>query len=392
MPLVAVTDKIVVPPSTIIASGALHPSPFGVYHAPMKQQVRFCTSADGTRIALAESGKGPPLVRVANWFTHLDFDRQSAVWQHWFDFLSDGHSLIRYDPRGSGLSDRDVDDFSLDRWIEDLDAVVQSAGITRFPMIGLCQGGAVAAAYAARYPDRVSSLVLYDSYPFGAYAEGVPDRLAQEARALAQMIEVGWGKKTGAFREVFANLLMPQAGKEALQWIGEMQRRSASARNARLMWDAFNDFDIRDVAPGIKAPTLVFHGRRDSIVPFEAGRHLASLIPDARFVPLETDNHILLPKEEAWRTFCRELSGFLESEAEAGIDHRGPAALDALTPRETEVLDGVARGLSNRELADLLRLSEKTIRNNVSTIFSKLDVESRAQAVVLARDSGLGRS
>ena len=288
----------------------------------MKQQVRFCTSADGTRIALARSGEGPPLVRVANWFTHLDLDRQSAVWRHWFDFLSDGRTLVRYDPRGSGLSDRNVDDFSMDRWIDDLDAVVECAGLTRFPLIGLCQGGAVAAAYAARHPDRISRLVLYDSYPFGAYADGVPDRLAQEARALAQMIEVGWGKKTGAFREVFANLLMPEAGKDALQWIGEMQRRSASARNARLMWDAFNDFDIRDVAADIAAPTLVFHGRRDAMVPFEAGRQLASLIPDARFVPLETNNHILLPKEEAWRAFCHELDSFLEPEADAGHGER----------------------------------------------------------------------
>lgn len=355
----------------------------------MKQQVRFCTSADGTRIALARSGKGPPLVRVANWFTHLDLDRQSAVWRHWFDFLSDGRTLIRYDPRGSGLSDRTVHDFSLDRWIDDLDAVVECAGLTRFPLIGLCQGGAVAAAYAARYPDRISRLVLYDSYLFGAYADGVPDRLAQEARALARMIEVGWGKKTGAFREVFANLLMPEAGKDALQWIGEMQRRSASARNARLMWDAFNDFDIRDVAADIAAPTLVFHGRRDAMVPFEAGRQLASLIPDARFVPLETNNHILLPKEDAWRTFCRELDSFLEPEVATGVAR--DTALYALTARETEVLDGVARGLGNRELADLLRISEKTVRNHVSTIFSKFGVESRAQAIVAARDAGLGR-
>ena len=355
----------------------------------MRQQVRFCTSADGTRIALARSGEGPPLVRVANWFTHLDLDRQSAVWRHWFDFLSDGRTLVRYDPRGSGLSDRDVDDFSLDRWIEDLDAVVESAGLTRFPLIGLCQGGAVAAAYAARYPDRISRLVLYDSYPFGAYAEGVPDRLAQEARTLAEMIEVGWGKKTGAFREVFANLLMPEASKDALQWIGEMQRRSASARNARRMWDAFNAFDIRAVAADIAAPTLVFHGRRDCMVPFEAGRQLASLIPNARFVPLETNNHILLPKEDAWRAFCHELDSFLEPEA--ANCHDDDVALDALTAREAEVLDGVARGLNNRDLANLLRISEKTVRNHVSTTFSKLDVESRAQAIVLARDAGFGR-
>ncbi|SEP24053.1 Pimeloyl-ACP methyl ester carboxylesterase [Salinihabitans flavidus] len=329
------------------------------------------------------------MVRVANWFTHLDLDRQSAVWRHWFDFLSDGRTLIRYDPRGSGLSDRNVDDFSMDRWIEDLDAVVKCAGLTRFPLIGLCQGGAVAAAYAARHPNRISRLVLYDSYPFGAYAEGVPDRLVQEARALAEMIEVGWGKKTGAFREIFANLLMPEADKDALRWISEMQRRSASARNARLMWDAFNDFDIRDVAGDIAAPTLVFHGRRDAMVPFEAGRQLASLIPNARFVPLETSNHILLPNENAWAQFCREFNDFLEPEAAA--ERACGLALDTLTAREAEVLDGVARGLGNRDLADLLRISEKTVRNYVSTVFSKLGVESRAQAIVSARDAGLGR-
>lgn len=355
----------------------------------MKQHVRFCTSADGTRIALAESGQGPPLVRVANWFTHLDLDRQSAVWRHWFDRLSDGHTLIRYDPRGSGLSDRNVDDFSLDRWLDDLEAVVACAGLTRFPLIGLCQGGAVAAAYAARHPDRISRLVLYDSYAFGAYAAGVPDRLVQEARALAEMIAVGWGKETGAFREIFANLLMPEAGKDALQWIGEMQRRSASARNARLMWDAFNEFDIRNVAADIAAPSLVFHGRRDAMVPFEAGRHLASLIPNARFVPLETNNHILLPNEDAWATFCREIGGFLEPEAAAG--RAGYTALDTLTAREAEVLNGIARGLGNPEMADLLGISEKTVRNHVTAIFSKLGVASRAQAIVTARDAGFGR-
>jgi pimeloyl-ACP methyl ester carboxylesterase len=355
----------------------------------MEQHVGFCTSSDGVRIALARSGKGSPLVRVASWFTHLDLDRQSAVWGHWSDFLSDDRTLIRYDPRGSGLSDRNVDDFSMDRWIDDLDAVVECAGLTRFPLIGLCQGGAVAAAYAARYPDRISRLVVYDSYPFGAFAEGVPDRLAQQARALAQMIEVGWGKRTGAFREIFANLLMPEAGKEALQWIGEMQRRSASGRNARLMWDAFNEFDIRDLAADIVAPTLVFHGRHDAMVPFEAGRLLASLIPNARFVPLETNNHILRPSEDAWDKFCHEVEAFLEPEATAS--RANDSGLATLTARETEVLNGVARGLGNREMADLLRISEKTVRNHMTTIYSKLGVESRARAIVVAPHAGLGR-
>lgn len=355
----------------------------------MKQHVRFCASADGVRIAFSETGKGPPLVRAANWFTHIDLDWKSAVWQHWFDVLSQGRSLIRYDPRGSGLSDRDVDKFSLERWVEDLEAVVEAAGLTRFPLVGLCQGGAVAAAYAARHPARVSRLVLYDSYPFGAYVDGVSKRLAQEARTLSQMIEVGWGKETGAFREVFASLLMPGAGREALEWIGEMQRRSASARNARLIWDAFHRFDIREIAPNIEAPTLVFHGRKDAMVPFEAGRQLASLIPDARFVPLETSNHILLPDEDAWKTFCRELAAFLEPEADAA--RSDDITLDTLTPRELEILNAVARGLSNHEIAALLRIAEKTVRNHMTTIFSKLGIASRSQAIVTARDAGLGR-
>jgi len=166
---------------------------------------------DGVRIAFAETGTGPSLVRVANWFTHLDLDWCSTVWRHWFDALSHRRTLIRYDARGSGLSDRRVDDFSLERWVDDLEAVVDAAGLTRFPLIGLCQGGVVAAAYAARHPHRVSRLILYGSYPFGAYVEDTSERLAQEARAVSQMIEIGWGKETGAFRELFANLLMPDA-------------------------------------------------------------------------------------------------------------------------------------------------------------------------------------
>lgn len=353
----------------------------------MQQRVRFCTSRDGTRIAFAGSGKGPPLIRVANWFTHLDLDWQSPVWRHWSEALSHDRMLVRYDPRGTGLSDRNVADFTLDRWLDDLDAVANAAGLARFPLIGFCQGGVVAAAYAARYPERVSRLVLYDAYPFGAYADGAPDKFGREARTLSQMIEVGWAKRNGAFREVFAKLLMPNADRAALQAMDELQRRSASACNARLLWDAFHRFDIREAATAIAAPTLVFHARGDAMVPFEAGRQLASMIPNARFVPLESSDHILGPETEAWTTFCRELDEFLAPEA-----GDAPVALAALTTRESEVLDGVARGLSNRELAGLLHISEKTVRNHLTTIFSKLGVPSRARAIVVAREAGYGQA
>lgn len=355
----------------------------------MRQRVRFCTTTDGVRIAFAETGGGAPLVRVANWFTHLELDWDSPVWRHWIDALSEGRTLVRYDPRGSGLSDRNIDDVPMDRWIADLEAVVDALGLTRFSLVGLSQGATVAAAYAARYPERVNRLVLYGGYAFGGYAQGADERLFREFQTMSRMIDVGWGKEGGAFREFFANLLIPGAGKDAHHWLGEMERRSASARNARLLFDAFNRFDIREEAAHIAAPSLVFHTRKDRLVPFEAGRHLAGLVPDARFVPLESINHLLLPDEEAWSVFRHELNDFLASETDAGRACGG--GLDTLTAREAEVLDGVARGLNNREVAGLLRISEKTVRNNLTNILSKLGVASRAQAIVTAREAGFGR-
>ncbi|MFP4538736.1 MAG: alpha/beta fold hydrolase [Dichotomicrobium sp.] len=356
----------------------------------MRQRVRFCTAADGVHIAFAEAGEGPPLVRVANWFTHLELDWDSPVWRHWIDALSDRRTLIRYDPRGAGLSDRNINDVPMDRWIADLEAVIDAVGLTRFSLIGLSQGGAVAAAYAARHRERVSRLILHGSYAFGAYAPGVNNRLVREFQTMSQMIKVGWGKEGSAFREFFANLLVPGAGREAHRWVGEMERRSASAQNAHLLFDAFNRFDVRDEATGIAAPTLVFHSRKDRLVPFEAGRHFASLIPNARFVPLESINHILLPDEDAWTMFRGELNDFLIPEADC-VRSCG-TALGSLTAREAEILDGIARGYSNREVADLLRISDKTVRNNVTIILSKLGVTSRAQAIVTARDAGFGRN
>ena len=355
----------------------------------MKQHIQFCQTHDGVRIAFAKAGDGPPLVRSANWFTHLELDWDSTIWRHWFEALADGRTLVRYDPRGSGLSDRNFDDFSLEAWVSDLKAVVDAAGLQRFPLLGLCQGGVVAAAFAARHPERVSRLILYDSYLSGAYAEGMDQRMQKQARTMSEMIEVGWGREAGAFREVFANLLMPDATKEQLRWIGELQRRSASAANARKLWDAFNTFDIRAEAGKLKVPTLVFHVRGDAMVPFEAGRRLAAAIPNARFVPLEGKNHILLANERAWHAFRTELRNFLTADEPTEI--LSQSKLEALSPREKELLDYIARGLANAEIAQRTGIAEKTVRNHITTIFSKLSVEHRAQAIVVARKAGLGR-
>jgi pimeloyl-ACP methyl ester carboxylesterase/DNA-binding CsgD family transcriptional regulator len=360
-------------------------------HGPqpqMKQQIRFCTAMDGVRIAFATAGEGPPLVRVNNWFTHLEHDWVNPVWRHWSELLADRRTLVRYDPRGSGLSDRDPADVSLDALVSDLSAVVDALRLPRFPLIGLCKGGAIAIAYAARHPERVSRLVLYDSYLHGAFVDS-GEKLAHQARTFAQMIELGWGRKVGAFREMFAGLLLPEGGEGDRKWIGELQRQSASPIMACRLWNEFNSFDVRAEAAKIAAPALVFHVRGDAMVPFEAGRRLAATLPNARFVPLEGRNHILRADEPAWLTFKKELNEFLGLDEQTGGAEAG--VLAALTSREREILDGIARGLTNTQIADRLHIAEKTVRNHVNHVFSKLDARHRAQAIVIARKAGLGR-
>jgi pimeloyl-ACP methyl ester carboxylesterase/DNA-binding CsgD family transcriptional regulator len=355
----------------------------------MKQRIRFCASGDGTRIAFATAGEGPPLVRVNNWFTHLELDWANPVWRHWTEALAEKRTLVRFDSRGSGLSDRDATDFSLDALVSDLEAVVDALELRRFPLVGLCQGGAIAVAYAARHPERVSRLVLYDSYLHGAYVGDAGEKLARQARAFAQMIEVGWGRQVGAFREMFASLLMPDAEAREIKWIGDLQRRSASATTACGLWNAFNAFDVRAEASQIAAPALIFHVRGDAMVPFEAGRRLAAALPNARFVPLEGRNHIVRADEPAWSVLRSELDEFLAAEEQT--DEAAGGELATLTARETELLDCIARGLTNPQIADHLHIAEKTVRNHVTRVFSKIGAGHRSQAIVIARKAGLGR-
>jgi pimeloyl-ACP methyl ester carboxylesterase/DNA-binding CsgD family transcriptional regulator len=352
----------------------------------MTQQICFCTSFDGTRIAYSTTGSGPPLVRVANWVTHLERDLDGPIWPPWFEELSRNHTLVRYDLRGSGLSDRQVDDLSLEAWVKDLEAVVDDLGLDAFSILGLCQGGSIAIAYAVRHPDRVRKLVLYDAYTHGALVEGQRVFERAKAEALTQMIKVGWGRRNAAFRKVFADLLVPDGTKEQQLWLAELQRESTSPEMAARLWRAFHKVDVRDLAPRVQSPALVFHVTSDAMIPFAMGRRLASLLPDARFIPLDGNNHILLPDEPAWERFISELHGFL------GEGPRGEVnAFSDLTPREREVLDLMARGLSNSKIAEELFISPKTVRNHVTRVFSKLEVGRRAAAIVTAREAGFGR-
>jgi pimeloyl-ACP methyl ester carboxylesterase/transcriptional regulator with XRE-family HTH domain len=280
---------------------------------PVEQQIRFCTAPDGARLAYATAGAGPPLVKAANWLSHLEFDRHSPVWRHWLAELSGHHTLIRYDERGCGLSDWDADEFSLEAWVRDLETVVDALAIERFPLLGVSKGGAVAVAYATRHPERVSHLILY-----GAFARGRLERPnslheIELAKARQNLIEFGWGQENPAFRQFFTSLFIPDGTPEQMGWFNDLQRISTSPAIATRIQAASNNLNVTGLARQIAVPTLVLHSRADAVVPFEEGRHLATLIPGARFVPLEGKNHILLATEPAWPRFLSEVQRFLES-------------------------------------------------------------------------------
>jgi pimeloyl-ACP methyl ester carboxylesterase/DNA-binding CsgD family transcriptional regulator len=368
----------------------------------MEQQIRFCRTGDGANIAYATVGQGPPMVKAANWLSHLEFDWQSPVWRHWLGGLARHHRLIRYDERGCGLSDWDVKEFSLEAWVDDLEAVVEIEGLESFPLLGISRGGPIAITYAARHPEKVSHLILYGSYTRGwQYRELTPAQ-RQEMEVMYDLIRVGWGKSNPAFRQVFTSLFMPQANVEQVQWLNDLQRVSTSPENAVKMRQASGRINVIDLAPQIQVPTLILHAQNDAVVPFAEGRLLATLIPGARFVPLEGVNHILVEDEPAWPVFLRELYQFLgvsDGPAELPIEGEKTAAASpqpaigaaGLTLREREVLDLIARGYRNSDIAQALVLSPKTVRNYISIIFSKLAVTSRGEAIVRARQAGFGR-
>ena len=357
----------------------------------MKQQIRFCTTPDRIRIAYAVSGSGPPFVKAANYLTHLEHDWNSPVWRHWWRDLSETHQLIRYDARGSGLSDWDVTSFTMEDWVRDLEAVVNALNLDRFPLLGISQGAAVCVAYAVKHPERVSRLVLYGGYARGRFHRNLDSQGMLEAEALINLIRVGWGKENPAFRQLFSTMLMPDADLEQMASLNELAHISATPENASKMERAFYQIDVQHLAPKVTVPTLVMHPRQDASIPMEESRLLAALIPDARFVPLESRNHILLEQETVWSRFLAEVRAFLGmGETTLEPSRSKQLAFPELTSREREVLELIAQGLDNTEIAKRLVVSQKTARNHISHIFQKLMVKNRAQAIVLARQAGMG--
>ena len=276
------------------------------------QEIRFCRTPDGVSLAWATVGAGRPIVKAGNWCSHLELDRSSLVWQHLLDSLSRSSRLIRYDARGNGLSDHDVPEVSFERWVDDLATVIDVAGLDRFPLLGVSQGAAVAAAYAAKHPDRVSSLVLICGLVRGWRVKGQP-KVVRHFEALLSLMETGWGQDSAAFRQIFSTAFFPSASKESIDGFNELQRRSATPKNAIRMLSAIGDIDLRGRLADIRAPTLVIHGRNDMVIPFSDGQELARAIPGAAFIPLETANHIPLVDDPAWVRMEREIHDFLDA-------------------------------------------------------------------------------
>ncbi|HEY0971953.1 MAG TPA: alpha/beta fold hydrolase [Gemmatimonadales bacterium] len=308
------------------------PSPPAASTGPPEQRIRFCTATDGVRIAYATSGAGPPLVKPVNWLTHLEYDWESPVWRHWLRELSRDHTLVRYDQRGSGLTDRDVDDVSFESWMRDLETVVDAAGLGRFPMLALSQGCAVAVAYAARHPERVSRLVLYGGYARGSIVRARTPEELEEATMLTSQMPLYWGRDNPAFRLFFAARFIPEGTPEQMRWFSELQRVTTTPETAVRLRSAAAVIDVTGLAPHVRAPTLVLHATGDAVIPFDQGRELAALVPGARFVSLGSRNHVLLESEPAWPRFVDEVRRFLAEDTPTATPYTWPAADPPLTP------------------------------------------------------------
>jgi pimeloyl-ACP methyl ester carboxylesterase/DNA-binding CsgD family transcriptional regulator len=346
------------------------------------QEIRFCRSRDGTRLAHAMHGSGPPLVVASCWLSHLQYDWQSPVWRHFLEDLGAVATVIRYDERGFGMSDWDVDDFSIEARRSDLEAVLDAAGLERFALLGMSGGSAVAMAFAAAYPDRVSRLILYGTVcgePVGFSAE----QLAEE-ETYRSMIRVGWAKDDPVFRRVFTTRFIPGANEEQMRWFDDLQRMSTSPENAVASRIARHAVDIVADLPRISAPTLILQATGDRSMSFDNAITVSSLIPGARLVAMDSENHILLADEPSWAVFMAEVRAFLEP------DRLRPASDDppteSLSPRELDVLRLCAEGRTNDQIASSLTLSQRTVERHLSNIYLKLGVTgSAARAAAVAR-------
>jgi class 3 adenylate cyclase/pimeloyl-ACP methyl ester carboxylesterase len=277
----------------------------------LKQEIRFCTAPDGVQLAYSMIGQGPPLMKTGNWMTHLEFDLESPIWRHLYRELAKDHTVVRYDARGNGLSDRTVDEISFDAFVRDQEAVVDAAALTRFALLGISQGCAVSIAYAVRHPERVSHLILYGGYTLGRNKRARTAAQKDEDAAMLTLMRVGWGQENPAFRQLYTSQLLPGGTKEQADWFNDLQRMTVSSDVATRIYETNCETDVTALLPQVSVPTLVLHARDDTMVPFEAGRRMAAGISGARFVPLQGRNHLFLESEPAFAQFLEQVRAFL---------------------------------------------------------------------------------
>ena len=349
----------------------------------LRQHVRYLNASDGVRLAWADSGAGPVIVKAANWLTHLEYEWESPVWRHWIQFFSSHGRFVRYDERGCGMSDWNGNALSLDRWAADLESVIDAARPAGpVTLLGISQGAATCIRYAVQHPERVGRLILYGGYARGALRRGTPG--AERAyKAMVDLARVGWGKDNPTFRQVFTSRFIPDATHEQVQWFNDLCLKTTTGDIVGDLFEARALVDVSAPLGEVRAPTLVLHARNDEVIPVAEGRLIAGGIPGAEFVELDSRNHILLEHEPAWQRFREAVLTFLQRG-----DTAAESVFAALSARERQVLALMADGLSNTEIAAELTISEKTVRNHASNLFDKLGVWSRAQAIVFARDHG----
>lgn len=352
--------------------------------ADVVQDIRFARSADGVGIAYAVHGSGPPLLVDACWLSHLQFDWESPVWRHFLTDLGKLVTVIRYDERGHGLSDRGVTDHSLEARVADLEAVVADAGLDRFALMAMAQGGPVAIEYAARHPERLTRLVFYGSYS-GATASASPEELELLA-AFETLIRVGWARPTSEFRRVFSSMMIPGGTEEQMRWLDDLQARACDADTAVISRAQRNVTDSTWRLPELDLPTLVVHSRGDQMNPFHHARELALGIRGARLVGLDSTNHIVLADEPAWQAFLHEIADFMAPDALIRPVAIGDDVASLVSPRELDVLRRAAAGHDNDAIAAELFLSVRTVERHLQNAYAKLGLSGRS-----ARTAAVGR-
>ncbi|HEX6084208.1 MAG TPA: alpha/beta fold hydrolase [Thermoanaerobaculia bacterium] len=352
----------------------------------LRQRIRFLRARDGAQLAWGEAGEGPLLVKASNWMTHLEFEWESPVWRHWMNFLSSHFRYVRYDERGCGLSEREPPNVSIDHWVSDLEEVCDAVRTEEpFALLGISQGTHACISYAVRHPERVSRMILYGGYARGYLKRGDP-QVQREYRAIVEAIRVGWGKDNPSFRQLFTSRFIPEGTMEQVAWFNELCRKTVAPEMAADLLQLRGEVDITELLPQVRVPTLVIHAADDNVIPVAEGRLLASSIPGAEFVELQSKNHVLLEHEPAWTRFQEAVLAFARPDATSSAD-----VFTALSPREREVLALLSEGLDNGQIGERLSISEKTVRNHVSNVYDKLGVWTRAQAVVFAREHGFRR-